>query len=305
MARRRSLKASLNAEEIQGPGVKVGPSHASGSGVLICDACAAPLSAPVCRLTDARLVDIEGWAVRVPQRTWAAAVEVPGRPAKGRVWIHPHDLIVAQVVPSGFGCCGYFPTGSEYNLCCRCGAGVGTFVDECSYPIEVALDPVWAEGGDAPSVPDGMEQRLARLDPAHWQGRPGRCTETTYWKVELDPYRRAAKDVEIHLRRRPGGETVELVADGVSRQLAMSSLDLARAVGLLALPIGDPALTVVHQELGPDNRVLETWGLVRRGEEVDLHRERDGKRDTVVVWEEWLTFAWERAVEEWMSSAGR
>lgn len=256
------------------------------------------MSRPVRPVPDARLVELAGLGTKVPPGTWTTVGPSTwhGISNDGRVWIHPHDLLVAQVVPSHHGCCGYAPSGGADNLHCRCGAPLGIFVDECSCAIEVALDPVWVDEVDL-AFPDGITRRLGRFArapaPASEQLR-----EATSWGCD-EPKSTTPNDVGLQIVDGPGGPRVELVADERRIGLAAPWMLWARAIALVQLPVGDERLVVQSQTLDERNGVIETWAMVRRDDHVAIVRERAGHEDALIVPSEWLDLAWKEAVARW------
>ncbi|MDB4932082.1 MAG: hypothetical protein JWM10_4566 [Myxococcaceae bacterium] len=281
------------------------PDDPTTPATLRCPRCDAALTAPVSPLPDARLVEPDGWNPRVPQGAWARVDAV----ASGGAWeagaypihVHPHDLALASLAVSGFGCCGYAPFGRP-NLHCRCGAPVGVFVDECSWRLEARLGARWSPAHDAPPRDADVTRRLDRLADARLADP--RVFPDTRWdwnERELDR-RLSPREAAFSLDDDADGLCARALLDGESIALPWSSGELARAVALRRLPVGAEALALAYGLRDGGNRVLSAWGLVRRGSDVDLVVEEGPRSRAWRVWGEWMQLAWAEAVDRWMAS---
>lgn len=256
--------------------------------VFHCASCHRPLSRPVRAVPDQRLLAAPGRVTRTPPATWTSG------PEAGDVCIHPHDLVVGNVEPTAFGCCGYAPRGNEANLLCACGAPVGVFSDECSVDFELTLrrPRVVVEPEEAWDFsPERLDAALSGI------ADDAAVSEDTRWGVD-DGAATAARDLRISIDRQAGGIAVTFRIDATPVVVAMPRLVLARAIAFAALPVGNAELVVCSCRSAPrGNAILEEFELVASGDRVLLHHEAGPVRQRYEVMGEWLALEWRDAVE--------
>lgn len=270
---------------------------------LVCPRCAEALTAPVEPLPDDRLLGRDdAWDPWVPQGAWARVMTPRSAALEAfPLQLHPHDLRAAQVTVSGFGCCGYTAFDGP-NLRCRCGEPVGFFVDECSMRIELCLAPHWGPP-EAPRPVAGLRARLHRLSasaPADVRCYPGTQWD---WDIGSPDCLTRPRDFSFALLVGPGGLAASFTADGVSSALVLPPHELARAVALRRLPVGDERLALSYGLRDHANRVMTSWTLLRRGDDVVLAEETGARARGWQVWGEWFELAWAEAVDRWEGSA--
>ncbi|MDC0670631.1 hypothetical protein [Nannocystis radixulma] len=257
----------------------------SGRAVLVCPACEASLTAPLRTVPDPRLFApppaIRRQGIQATQGFWRRAE--PGELSQGvptdpfPVSIHPHDLVVPQVETSGGGCCGVYSEDGSANLHCRCGAPVGVLVDECVFNVEVRLGAFWRVGGDdevgvGELADDRVRRSLDRWSGVRFAGPPISIDTSWGWTAIEVPTRREVEHLELHLTAGDEGVAVHAVVDGHAIALPLAPLDLLRAIALERLPVGNEGLALRYDLLLSlrENRVISSWGLLRRGKDVEL-----------------------------------
>ncbi len=279
---------------------------------LACAHCEAALSRPIVAVPDPRLVDADGLDTKVPPGTWApvpspvhAGVEKVCGPL---VWIHPNDLVAEQVIPSNFGCCGYWP-GKGPNLHCRCGAAVGLFADECVGSIEVGLSAAWRDcSGVGLELVDAenVGLRLTRALAALAGQRPARGADSARAETRWDADYPAAPvetpaAVDVAIVSREARVRVELRWADRLRELPLPWMVLAQSLALGRLPIGAQPLSVGWNRLGPDLGVTESWTTIRVGGRIHIVQ---GLTPELVldVPADYLELAWLLAADAYLSS---
>jgi hypothetical protein len=258
--------------------------------ILVCPACGAALTTPLRAVPDARLFvappAIRRQGIQSSQGFWRRAP--PGELSQGvptdsfPVSIHPHDLLFRQVEASGWGCCGVYSADGRANLHCRCGGPVGVLVDECVFDVEVRLGASWRLGADddhADGSDDDDDQADARVRAAldRWSrvrfAEPPICVDTYWdWEPSEVPTVHAVEHLELALMPSDDGVGLHATVDGRAFPLPLAPIDLLRAIALRRLPIGHDGLALRYDLMASlrDTQVVSFWGLVRRGDVIEL-----------------------------------